>query len=374
VSVLSTNPDEVYTEVVARMQLIVPDFEPRGLTEHLCRTFASAAAEINGNLEARLAEEVRQSQGDLLGIPMQDGVPAASTITVQAVDTVGHTLDAGTRVWIGGSPGDAIECVTVADLVIPATEDEGTVAIETVEPGAAFNGVDGDVTLDPLDWLEAYVLNAPLAGGVDPETVEEYDVRLVEETQLRAVAISLPADAATLARSHPEVGWAYAIDHYDAETDTADLELTFSTVVAKPDGYAVPADVLEEVDASIDDRLATNYVSKVVNATYVSIDAEGEVVPMPGWDEATVVANANAAVEAAVSPDRFLTPPYSLAPNYIPPSRIYSTDLIAAAKAADGVMHVPASAFSIGDGSAEYIELPSPAHLPQPGTINLVAA
>ncbi len=372
---LSDNPDELYAEAVARMQLVVPDFTPHGTFEHMLRMFSGMGAEANGNLAGRLRVETLQVQGDLLGNPIQDGIAASSTITVTAIDEVGHTLPAGTRVQVGSATGDAIEAETVADLVIAAgATNFGTVAIQCTKPGIFANDADGDAWIDPLDWLEnPVVLVAPFSGGVDPETDEEYGVRLPEDSQLLSVAVSLPDNASVLARRHEAVGWAYTVDHYDATTDTEDLPLTWSTIIADADGLAVDPDVEEEVLAQLEALRETNYDIFVTSPTYTSIDVTCEIEVEPGWDEAVAIANADAAITAAVSPAQHLAPPYSLTPNFVPPRRIYTTDLIAAAKAADGVLHVIPSTFEIGDGSSDHIDLATPIDLPTPGTITVTA-
>lgn len=372
-SLLSENPDEIYTEMVARAQLVLgEDWQPHGPLDVSYRVFAGATAEINVNWNERIETETVQTQGDLLRIPILEGLPATSTVTVEAIDLVGYTLPADTPVWVGASSGNAIECATTVDLVIAPGGDTGSVAIETRELTAEHNGADGDVNIDALDWVNDVILDDPLDDGVDPETTDEYRPRLADETQLLAIAISQPADAVTWCLRHQSVGWAYAIDHYDADTDTADLPLTFSVVVTNNDGEAVDSDVLTELQEGMEALRDSNYVIRVVAAEYVDIDVTAEVEPHPGF-EAVVVANATAALETATSPAAHIAAPFGADPGYVPPTRIYSTDLINAAYA-DGVRHVIPSTFEIGDGSADYIDLPSPIHLPQTGAILVTLA
>lgn len=373
-SLLSANPDEVYTESLSRAQLVLgEDWRPHGVTEALLRMFAGATAEVNGNWNERVEALIVESQGDLLRIPILDGLPATSTVTITAIDAVGYTLPADTRVWIGGSAASAVECVTTAAAVIPAASTSVSVAIETVELTAEYNGATGDVSVDPLDWLASVALDAPLDDGVDPETATEYRPRLADETQLLAVAISQPADAVTWCLRHQAVGWAYAIDHYDATTDTGDLPLTFTVVVGDADALPVDGAVLTELQTGMAAKRDSNYVIRVVNAEYVNIDVTAETQAQPGWGDSAAAANAEAALEVATSPAAHIAPPFGADPAYTPPTRIYSTDLIRAAYA-DGVQHVIPSTFQIGDGSTDYIDLPSPIHLPQTGTITVTPA
>jgi hypothetical protein len=374
VSLLAENPDEIYTDLLDRAKLVLgDDWTPHGVSEVLLRVFAGAAAEINTNWNERIEQETVETQGDLLRIPILEGLPASASITIEAIDTAGYTLPAETTVWIGGSAGNAIECATTADATITPGNTDVSVGIETVDNTSEHNGADGDVQLDALDWINGAILDAPLEDGVDPETAEEYRPRLADETQILATAISRPADAVTWCLRHQEVGWAYAVDHYDATTNTADLPLTFTVVVADDDAGPVDADVLTELREGMEELRDSNYVIRVVNAEYVDIDVTAQVQPQSGWSSADAVANSDAALEVATSPAAHIAAPAGADPDYVPPSRIYSTDLIRAAYA-DGVMHVIPSTFEIGDGSADYIDLPSPIHLPQTGTINVTAA
>lgn len=367
-SVLADNPDELYQELVARARLVLgEEWQPHGPLEASYRVFAQAGAEINANVNEKLEAATVETQGDLLRIPMQDGLPAQSTITVEAIDTVGYTLPVGTPVTVGGSAGSAVACLTTADLVIDAGSDTGSVGIETQEATAEFNGADGDVDVR-IDWANSAILDAPLDGGVDPETAEEYRPRLASETQLLAEAIAQPADAVTFVLRDQRVGWAYALDHFNADTDADDEPLTFTVVVADADGEPVDSGVLAELDAAVQARLATNYVAFVVNATYSPIDVPTcEIVPEQGWTFAAAQANAEEALALATSPAQHIASPFGADPSYTPPTRIYATDLIAAVRNADGVRHVLPS-FEIGDGSDAFIDLDGPMDLPEPGT------
>lgn len=366
---LETSVEVIYQQQLDAVRAVVPDFEPAGITEQMLRARAQLDADANENLAARMKAEIVESQGDTLGIPVQDGTPATSTVTVQALDTIGHTIPEGTPVVVGASSGDAIPCETTAEGVIAAADDEVTVPIAATETGAQLNGADGPARID-LDWIDTTVLDDPLDGGTDDELPEDYEVRLAEETQLRAEVVALPADGAVVARRHPAVVYAYTADHWNADTSTDDNELTYTVVVAGPDAADVAGDDLTETQALLAARTGTNYSVFAVNASDVTLNVTADFIAEDGFDDATAEANGDAALELATSRAQWLTPKYTNQPDYVPPTRIYATDLVAALKGAAGVLHVKELLLN---GGVEYVEMPSPVHAPQTGTVATTA-
>lgn len=369
---IATDPDTIRAEQIATLQLLLPQWRPvaGALDNHLLAVTAETSAESRGEFGDQLRAAAMTVVGDLYGIPKQDGLAASSTITVTAIDTAGYTLDAGSTVYVGET-----ECETDSDLVILPTDDEGTVGITAVNVGADVNGLDLDPEVDPLDWIDAVVLDDPLAGGVDEETDIEYALRLREEAQTLKQAIVRPEDGAIRARRNAEVTFAYAVDHYNATTGALADELTFSIIVANSEGTAITSPALVEIQADVDGLTHTNLIVVVTNATYTAVNVTTEFVAREGWADADVEANIEAAIDEALSPVGHLTPPSSLEVNYLPASRIHKNDVIAAIYryngGVNGVLRLNSLTLTAG---ADYVDMASPKHLPSAGTKTVTPA
>lgn len=368
---ISSDPDTIRLEQEETMRLLRPEWQPiRGkLDTQLLAVAAETSAETRQAAADRLRSEVMSLVGSLFGLERLPGLPARSTVLITAADAAGHTLPAGETVWVGD-----IECVLSDDFEIPASDTTGVAAIECVDIGADVNGATAPLELDGADWIEAAELTGPLAGGADEESDAAYAVRLREDLQLISDTIILPSDGVVALRRHPAVGWCIALKGYDAPTDTQDVARTATYVVADLAGQPLGSTVLDALQTTLEAKRETNWSLHVVSPQYTPIDVTAEIEIRPEWpDPAGVVAATEAALASRLSPAGHLTPPYGgLDPSWVPSPRIHVNELIAVAAAADGVLRV--TSLEIGDGSAAYLDLASPRHLPTVGELAVTEA
>jgi hypothetical protein len=362
---LVTDPAELLQQMVATVQENLPGWRAI-VTAPEYQAMAGAAevdADTNVALDSRLQALVLEVLGMLFKVPRLNGSPAYSSITVEAVDAAGHTLPAGSSVYVGET-----ELVTSEDLVISAEQTSGTVEVRAVDPGADVNGATAEVSMDPLDWFAAGspTLDAPLANGTDPEDDVAYSRRMQEELQVLSMRPITPPDLVVFATRHPQIAGAWAIKGYDADTGQTNKGRT-ATIVAYTDvGAGPPQDTLDAVRDDLVGRSVANAIVRVRAPTPVPINVTCAVVPYSGWDAGIVHGQVVAAIEAALSPLQWAQAPYQLDPGYVPSRIVHVNDLIAAVDQAGGVNRV--TSMQIGNSSQPQITLTGPTELPAPGT------
>lgn len=367
-----TDPADLRALMFERLQDRIPGWEPHR-TSPLVQ-LVSVVAEVQAEALQAWASDLRQRLLELIaerfGIARHLGAPARTTITVRARDLLGHELPAGTSVHIGD-----VDLETVTALVIPAGLDTGTVEVQTIEPGAAANGVSGPVEIDALDWLhseEPVTLDAQLAGGVDPETDAAYAARVAEELRLLTRTPILPGDFVTAARRHPRVGhaWALNLHNPDDPTRPEGHARHVTIVVTDPDGQPLtPADHAE-IAAEIAATREVTMQIHVISPRLVPVDVDATVSLHPGWRPEIVCAVARDRLTQAVSPRMWLLAPYGDDPSWVPTRRVHPNELIAQLDQVHGVDVVETLTV---DGGTTPVPL-GPLELPTPGTITVTDA
>jgi len=363
---IATDPEDVRAEIHAELQARQPGWEPLPAQPdtHLIASIATSSAEARASVVAQLRSELLTLLGTLFAVPRRDGSAATSTITVTAGDLIGHTLPAGVTVWLGD-----VELETSAELTIPGGDDTGVVPVSTILNTSEANGATGTIEIDTEDWIDSVTLDAPLAGGEDPETEAEYSVRLAEELQLLTQEPIQPADFAVIARRHPSVAYSWAINLYDATTDLDDQERTVTVVIADASGADPGPVVRADVLAMLQVLREVNFVIRVVAPTPVPVDVEFAIVPHAGWVQADREDATIERLQGVLSPPGWIQPPFGADAGHVPTRRIHKNELIAQADQVEGVDYV--DDLIIGDGSTDFIDLDR-LELPVPGAISVI--
>lgn len=372
---LEVGEGALYDAKLTKLQALIPGFRllPGQLLEHVLRASAVLDAETREAFVALVSDRISDVLGAIHQIPRLTGSPATSSITIEALNTAGHELADGARLYLAGIPLE-----TVGTLTIPADETTGTVQVQTVEATAAHNGAasedPADLELDePQDWIaeNGVTLDGPLVDGTDPETSPAYGVRLAELLQVLSPKPIFERDFAVLARQHPAVGVAWAINLYDPIEDEHDVPRAVTVVVADELGEPLSAPTKAEVAALYANPLL-NLDVHVVDPTYVDVDITGTTVALPGFDDDETAAAAAARLTEITSPAPWVRQTqFGNEPNTPPTRTVHVHELIAQADGVLGVDYVPT--MQIGDGSSDHLELTTPIMLPRPGTITITA-
>lgn len=221
---IETDVEDLLADVYAFLQNRYPTWEPidTALDTALAEAFAAQAADVK-DLASQVPDSIfRYFGATLMGVVPQAAVSASTTSTWFLSDALGHTIPAGTQVYIVDSEGNRIAFVTLADVVVApgATSTAvGGVALTAVLPGTSANAIGsagGVVTLiDPLAWVDHITMVAATSGGLDDEDDDAYLNRLTANLQLLTPRPILPNDFSELARNLPGVFRATALDGYN---------------------------------------------------------------------------------------------------------------------------------------------------------------
>jgi hypothetical protein len=222
----------------------------------------------------------------MMGLPPQDATPASVYSTWTLIDTLGHTIPAGTHVGISDAAGNINAFLTLVDVVVSAGSSAtpaGSVQLQAVTPGLAASGLGGvgvaAQLIDTLDFVSTVVLSTATAGGLDAEDDATYLDRLQRKLRLLSTRPILPSDAAILARDVAGVYRAVAIDGFNpfhnlltlneasAETDASGWTNLSNTTVGST--AAAAADGSKSVSMTAIASLTTMSMVGAVSKTVV---------------------------------------------------------------------------------------------------------
>jgi hypothetical protein len=350
-----------------------------GLTDE----WSAVAAELRQEA-VTVPEAIYQTYGEeVLGIPAIPPAPATALSRWTAVDAEGYTITAGTQLTLARTGDDLVAFEVLSTAAIPRGEtfvDE--VQLVATADGAQGNGLDGDGELiDPLFWVDAIEVSTPSAGGLDGQTLDEYLTLLIMLMRLVAIRPILPLDFAILALRLPGVGRAVAMDLYDPQSGTWGHERTVTLVLTDDDGRRVPDPVKAQVAAYLDALREVNFVIRLIDAAYESIDVTYHVVAFAEQDPATVKDACDQALLDYLEPSNFrlgTTSPSIVGGEQIDPpgpgqmpgrQTLRVNDLIALLDRQRGVDFVPVGGVEI-NGQADDYTLGQPFTLPEPGAID----
>jgi hypothetical protein len=196
---------------------------------------------------------------------------ATAVSTWEAVDALGHEIEAGTIVIVTPEGGEPVAFEVVEDVVIPEGETKtgaGAVKLRAVEPGSQGN-VSGAATVQPnelLAWVATggITLASAPAGGEEEETMQAYTKRIRELAKIVKPQPILPEDFANYVRLLiPGIERCVAVDM---------LELTHHTPTA------------EEIEKEEDSAVTAEGVERCV--TVIPLTVEGTVPPKATLEEA----------------------------------------------------------------------------------------
>jgi hypothetical protein len=217
----------------------------------------------------------------LLNLPYSTGGTATVSSTWTLRDSLGHTINAGTYVTIGGI-GFYVQTTTIA---APGTSVL-TIPLVAVAQGIASNGLTGVVQpVDQLDFVATVVTVGTTAGGSTPETDLAYQNRLaallalqtprpVTTSDYAALTLSTPASSlpvgTTVGRATAVNGYNPLVTTFSATTTSGSATLTFvSSYTGITAGTAITGTGFPQATAvvSVDPSTSTLVLTKNATAT-----------------------------------------------------------------------------------------------------------
>lgn len=214
---LDTDPDSILQDAVDYIQTFHPEWQPsEAQLDILILRFVSLKMAVVADMASRVMRAIYRYFGStVVNIQPISGAIATVSIQFTAIDTVGHTLPAGTTVGLTDANGDIHLFSTQSDGVILPGQTTVTSSAEAVEEGEASNNLSGIVQLvQQIDWLSSASTAAASSGGADAETDEDYLNRLTANLSLMAPRPILAADFSLMARNISGVQRAAAVDNF----------------------------------------------------------------------------------------------------------------------------------------------------------------
>ena len=308
---IETSPQDLLDEMIAYVKSKAPAWveNDANLDTWIMQIVSSQAADLR-TLASDVPDTIfRYFGSSLIGLAPIDATQARADSTWTMVDNAGYTIPDGTFVTLRNDAGEDVAFQTVGDVIVPpgsVATAAGGVLLVAVQPGLAGSGLGGvgaAVTLlDTLDFVDSIVTTDVTTGGVDAETSTEYMDRLVRRLRRLSTRPILPEDFANLALDVVGVFRAIAIDLYDPGTDTYGHDRTITLSALDELGNDLDGAHQTALTDLIAANREVNFVVNYMNANRTQIDVDFTAIAVPGYDAATVQANAIAAIEAYLDP------------------------------------------------------------------------
>lgn len=305
------DPQELVDRALQRAGVVLPGWEPReGNTEVvLVEALAVVVAELVFALN-RAPQTVAEVVAQLAGVDPDRGFPPKATATVALIDSLGHTIDAGTRVRLAltEDPTTWVTFTTDADLVVGAGDDAGVVGITGEANVEHTNGTPIGTPLELLDAIlevEAVELATAVTLGRLPETADQWALRARQRFDRLSEGLVLAPHFTAYALEQPSVVRATTLDLYDPTSgndpgeDGGNVTVVAADVAGTPLAAGAAADLLAGLQA----RSRPDLLVHVLAPTLVDVDVDATVRRLPGTVAVDVEAAALVALAAFLDPD-----------------------------------------------------------------------
>jgi uncharacterized phage protein gp47/JayE len=242
--IFDRSDQQIIDAALAAAQVNMPEWTPLEgrtevvLIESLALEMAEAIVAVN-----RLPGAVLETLLLLAGVTKDYGAAPTATVSVTCADTLGHTIPAGTRLYLATADGSGVVVMLVEPpgLEIPSGSSTGTVSVIGDVFTSAANGVPagtGLAMVSPLPFIESVVLATAAADGRDPETDETWRDRGVNRLSRLSETLVLPRHFVAAALEDANVSRAVAVDNTDPGTSGTGDDPGHITVAVLGDGGA----------------------------------------------------------------------------------------------------------------------------------------
>lgn len=219
-TIYDKDPGQIYLDAVSYAQRVaLPEFNPRvgSLEDALLQATSYATAELVGAVN-RVPDGLMEGILNLYGFERRQSISARVTLSIDVIDSAGTTIPTGTlfSTSIEGINGlETYFFATVADLVINAGSDNGTVEAESLTVGI-IPVVDPATEMIPVSGTSR-ILAAETVGtmtqGQDDETDLSYFTRGAAFLASRSTALATSLQMQNFLSTYlAEIGRAYVSD------------------------------------------------------------------------------------------------------------------------------------------------------------------
>lgn len=277
--VVETDPAELEKIALDYLKVAMPAWEPADgdLMSWLIGAHARMVAEERDLAADVPLEQILRPLGEQVHrVWARLPTPAVADARVTLLDRAGYTIPAGMEVLVRTSGDDGVTMV-VDQTVTVKPEDDTDVARVRLRAapgreGAEGNGLDSNATVIPLralEFVKEIRLTTTSSGGSDGETDEEYYQRLVDTLALTSELPVLANDFAAIARQHPSVGRALALNRHLWRPEVIDVRTTAAATSYQLEALPVV-------------RIGSALTAEEVRSAFVSAGFTATAEPAPG--------------------------------------------------------------------------------------------
>jgi len=383
---ITSDPTDLLNNAYAAIKQRVPEWVENdgNLDVWILQATASEASDLLG-IAADVPDTIFKWFGaTLAGIPPMDATSANVGSTWTMIDSLGHTIPAGTLVTITDDVGIAHGFQTTLDVIVPAGSTAtaaGGVTLTSMETGVITSGLGGSgyqaTLVDQLAYVSTVVLTGLTTGGQDAELSSDYNNRLARKLQRLSQRPILASDYSLAALDVAGVARCVALDGYNPADGTSNNQRYVGVAAVDSNGVPVSAGIKANLQAYLDGQRETNFVVSAFDPTVTQIDVTFNVKCLVGFTAATVQANALANLNAYLDPstwgmDPTVTDATAAATTWVETPTVYYWKIINVLGQADGVDRVISMTMALHGGSLGTADLTLPGHgcLTDQGTIN----
>jgi uncharacterized phage protein gp47/JayE len=306
--VFDVTDQEIIDTGLAAAQLNIPGWVPREgntevlLMESLALEISEAIVAINRQPGAVVAAILLMA-----GVDKDYGAAPTATATFTLGDTLGHTIPAGTRLYLVLDDGSTVTfLVEEPGLTVEPGSDTGTVSIIGDIFTDQANGLAAGTRLvmaDPVPFIERVELASPVVDGRSAETDDEWRDRGVARLSRLSDALVLPRHFEAAALERTEVARALALDLWDGSGGAPGDDPGHITVAVLGDGgAALSAPAKAAIETDLEDRSVAILDVHVIDVTIVTVPVAVQFHPLSGYDSAEVITAVEDAIEAYIDP------------------------------------------------------------------------
>lgn len=290
---IETDAATLADNAVTQLQGVWPGWVPNDGDMEVVQieTVAPMAADV-AQVAAIVFPAIFRAYGTkLIGLPYQAGSVATGDVTFTLTDLDGHTITAGSAIDI-----DGVEFTTDSDAIVAAGDDTAAAVPVTASVlGIVGNDLAGDVVspISALSFVASISLDAPTAGGVDPEVDSGYQDRLSQQLELQAKTIITTRDFEIEALNYPGVGRALAI---------GDTARNVTIALATPAGGATSGAIKTALEAIYEEFRQVNTTYTVIDPTFTTVDVTYSVKQYQGFNATDLKDRIDAQLADVLSP------------------------------------------------------------------------
>jgi hypothetical protein len=302
---IPTSFSEILAGMFADYQARMPEWVPNpGAPEVVLMEVIALRHAVRLDVDAQVLAAIFSYFGSSIAqIPPLPAVPATVGATIHiGAEYAGeaHTLEEGFRVTLEGPEGP-VTFRTVGTVNVSSGEETAAVTLAAVEPGAAGNGLSGDVTpLDTRNWIASITLSGETANGTDEEDETTYRNRLVRKERRDSPTIITAVDAQEAILELPGVGRCLVLDNYvpkiGGEAAKEGVPGALTAVLIDETGANVTAEVKAAALALLETERLLDLVIHIIDPTRTEVNVLFNFTTLPGYEAAAVKAAAQDAV------------------------------------------------------------------------------